>query len=86
MKLELTPEVEDVAFRTALPSGKTARSVHRRLHQRITAPPGTGESVTLQQQHIGQLQSQNQRLLEEVQMWKDASLSFARELRSLRLG
>ena len=86
MKLELTPEAEEVAFRPALPSGKTARSVHRRLHQRITAPPGTGESVTREQQRLGQLQSQNQRLLQEVQMWKDASLSFARELRALRLG
>ena len=87
MKLELTAEVgevdelEEVAFRPALPSGKTARSVHRRLPQRITAPSGRGAPVTREQ-----LQSQNEQLLREVQMWKDASLSFARDLRALRLG
>ncbi|MDB5777718.1 MAG: hypothetical protein JWP93_83, partial [Polaromonas sp.] len=66
MKLELTPEaqkvaevaeVAEVAFRPALPSGKAARSVHRRLHQRIAAPLGTGDSVTQQLQHLEQLQS-----------------------------
>ena len=86
MKLKLTQEAEEVAFSLATPSRKAARSVHHRFYQRSTAPLCTGDSMTQQQQHIGQLQSQNQQLLREVQMWKDASLSFARELRALRLG
>jgi hypothetical protein len=85
MKLELTQEAEEVAFWPALPSGKAACGFHRRSHQRNAGQPGIDPSVT-PQQRIGQLQSQNERLQEEVQMWKNASLSFARELRASRLG
>lgn len=63
---------------------KAALSAYRR-NQHIVVQPGTDNSIT-PQQRIGQLESQNQQLLKEVQMWKNASLSFARDLRAARLG
>ena len=85
MNLELDREAKDMAFRPVGLEGKAARSVHRRRYHHIVGQPGTGNSMT-PQQRIGQLESQNQQLLQEVQMWKNASLSFARDLRAARLG
>ena len=85
MNFELNWEAEEVAFKPVGLEGKAARSIHRRRHHHIVAQPGTGDSMT-PQQRIGQLESQNQQLLQEVQLWKNASLSFARDLRAARLG
>jgi len=85
MNLELNREAEEMAFRPVGPEGKAARSVHRGRHHHIVVQLGTGDSMT-PQQRIGQLESQNQLLLQEVQIWKNASLSFARDLRAARLG
>jgi len=85
VNLELNREAEEIAFRSVGLEDKSARSVHRGRHHHIVVQPGTGDSMT-SQQRIGQLESQNQQLLQEVQIWKNASLSFARDLRAARLG
>ena len=85
MNLELNREAEEMAFRPVGLGGKAARSIHRGRHHHIVVSPGTGDSMT-PQQRIGQLESQNQLLMQEVQIWKNASLSFARDLRAARQG
>ena len=85
MNLELNWEAEEIAFRPVGLEGKAARRVHHRRYHHIVVKPDTDNSMT-PQQRIGQLESQNRQLLKEVQMWKNASLSFARDLRATRLG
>jgi hypothetical protein len=85
VNLQSNWKAEEIAFRSVGLEDKAVLGAYRWRHQHIFVQPGTDNSIT-PQQRIGQLESQNQQLLKEVQMWKNASLSFARDLRAARLG
>lgn len=62
--------------------GETA--VRRRLRQvdaEMTGSPGVGKPLTAEQQRIRQLEEENRRLRQDVDILRKASAFFARELK-----
>jgi transposase len=73
----------NMVFEPALLSNTTSRRIHSQIDVDRSGQPILVNRKTDEQQRIRLLEIQNQQLRSDVEMWKKASISLARELREL---